>query len=62
VWDAAEADGRAQPTAPPDATATGTGTAGAHSGGADPADDPMSVWNQTETTETFPVIGEDTEG
>lgn len=66
AWDTAAAGGRAQPAAPADGTGTGTGTgtadAGADSGGADPADDPMSVWNQTETTETFPVIGEGTEG
>ena len=60
LWDAAGAADRAQPAAAPDAA--GAEEAGAGNGGGDPADDPMSVWSQAETTETFPAIGEDTEG
>ncbi len=60
LWDAAAAGDRVQPAAP---DAAGAEDAGAgNGGGADPADDPMSVWSQAETTETFPAIGEDAEG
>ncbi len=67
LWDAAAISGRAAPPSParrPGAADAGPApdtAAGGSAAAADPADDPMSIWNQAETTETFPAIGADDE-
>ena len=66
LWDAAAASARAAALGSAQSPAAGAAdlpedAAAGSSQDADPASDPMYGWSQTETTETFPAIGEDDE-
>lgn len=66
LWDAAAASARAAAPGPAQSPAAPAADRADDAGAgspedADPAGDPMQVWGQAETTETFPAISEDGE-
>jgi hypothetical protein len=59
LWDTAAAGGGAAPAEP---VPPGAGRAADLGEDADPGSGPMSLWEQAESTESFPVVGEDDAG